>query len=574
MKIIAHWSDKHDLNQENNNVYPIFRGDKRPGQVLEQEALSYAKLGFKVFPVKANKEPIKGFRWKLKASDQAQNINAMDWANAQSVAVACKASGLLVIDVDVHENKPNGFPALWKLEALYPELEDAPRVDTPSGGQHIYLRCPSNARISSNGLKGIDLKHDGYVLLPGIGNEYKLIYEDLEDIKEVSKDFLEDYSTSKQVSRGYAGSQKVEITPSEFYNFIPKKTRERYSFPAKDLSVAVVGFFRVIGKLGIINENEAIAFMDSSSFALARQYRKSTKRNRQEDWLRRTWNDAQAYINWQEPEAMRTIWLAVRTGNYRETSKNLGVQLTSQEARVLRELVLSSIKSRASNDTEQSGAFNCATRTITEQTGIAPIDVSKSAESLEAKGLVKRMNKGSSKTSAWEITIKNVFICMDYVQNSLEGFNYLALPFRLGKLDPCIFQEVYKRLRERDYKTKSELIRDVLEALPDVQDKKIRRELDKLIEDGLIVLEGRTLSLGNLRALEDALEVVSTEPQLLERQRAIKQRIRQDQERFESELLAKSYRSSEALEQAKDCGYSYLTEQMAEIRSYELLNYA
>ena len=75
MKIIAHWSDKHDLNQENNNVYPIFRGDKRPGQVLCQEALSYAKLGFKVFPVTANKEPLKGFRWKLKASDQAQDLS-------------------------------------------------------------------------------------------------------------------------------------------------------------------------------------------------------------------------------------------------------------------------------------------------------------------------------------------------------------------------------------------------------------------------------------------------------------------------------------------------------------------
>ena len=89
----------------------------------------------------------------------------MDWSNAQSVAVACKASCLLVIDVDVHKNKPNGFPALWKLEALYPELEDAPRVDTPSGGQHIYLRCPSNARISSNGLKGIDLKPVSYTHL-------------------------------------------------------------------------------------------------------------------------------------------------------------------------------------------------------------------------------------------------------------------------------------------------------------------------------------------------------------------------------------------------------------------------
>ena len=184
------------------------------------------------------------------------------------------------------------------------------------------------------------------------------------------------------------------------------------------------------------------------------------------------------------------------------------------------------------------------------------------------------MNKGSSKTSAWEITIKNVFTCMDSVQNSLEGFNYLALPFRLGKLDPQIFQEVYKKLKERDYKTKSELTRDVLEVIPDVQDKKIRRELGKLIEAGLIVLDGRTLSLGNLRTLEDALEVVSNEPELLERQRALKQRIRQDQERFTSELLAKSYKGDQATDQAIDCGYSYLTEQMREIQSYELLSYA
>lgn len=573
MTIIAHWSDKHDLNQENNNVYPIFRGDKRPGHVLEQEALSYAKLGFKVLPVAANKEPLKGFSWKLKASDNPQDIKAMDWGNAQSVAVACKASGLLVIDVDVHENKPNGFPALWKLEALYPELEDAPRVDTPSGGQHIYLTCPSNARISSNGLKGIDLKHDGYVLLPGLGNEYKLIYGDLEDIKEVSNEFLEDYSTSKQVSRTDGNAQNVEITPSELANFIPRSYLERSRWKAKDLSKAVFAFFYGLGKLGIINENEAIAFMGSSSLALARQYRESTKRNRKEAWLRRTWNDAQKHLDAQEPEAMRTIWLSVRTGNARETSKNLGVNLSSQEARVLRELVFYSIKSRARTDCSVS-SFTCSTRQVSEQTGIAPIDVSRSSEGLEAKGLLKRTNKGSLKTSSWELNLENVFICMDSVQNSLEGFNYLALPFRLGKLDPCIFQEAYKRLKERDYKTKSELIRDVLEVMPDVQDKKIRRELDKLIEDGLIVLEGRTLSLGNLRTLEDALEVVSTEPQLLERQRILKQRVRQDRERFERELLAKSYKSDQATDQAIDCGFSYLTEQMAEIAAYELLSYA
>ena len=82
------------------------------------------------------------------------------------------------------------------------------------------------------------------------------------------------------------------------------------------------------------------------------------------------------------------------------------------------------------------------------------------------------------------------------------------------------------------------------------------------------------MSLGNLRALEDALEVVSTEPQLLERQRAIGQRISQDRERWTSELLAKSYKSEQALELAEDCGYSYLTEQMREIQSYELLSYA
>jgi hypothetical protein len=573
MTIVAHRSDKRDHFQI-NNIYPLFRGDKRPGQVLCQEALSYAKLGFKVFPVTANKEPLKGFRWKLKASDQAQDIKAMDWGNAQSVAVACKASGLLVIDVDVHENKPNGFPALWKLEALYPELEDAPRVDTPSGGQHIYLTCPSNARISSNGLKGIDLKHDGYVLLPGIDNEYKLIYGDLEEIPEVSKEFLEDYSTSKQVAKSYTSPQKIDIEPSELTNFIPRGYLERSMWKAQDLSKAVFAFFYMLGKLGLINEDEAVAFMYSSPLALAKQFRNSPKRNRKEAWLRRTWNDAQKKLEAKEPEAMRTIWLAVRTGNYRETSKNLGVQLSSQEARVLRELVFYSIKSRTRNDTDQSRTFNCDTRRITKQTGIAPIDVSRTAESLEAKGLVKRMNKGSSKTSAWEITIKNVFTCMDSVQNSLEGFNYLALPFRLGKLDPQIFQEVYKKLKERDYKTKSELTRDVLEVIPDVQDKKIRRELDKLIEDGLIVLDGRTLSLGNLRTLEDALEVVSTEPQLLERQRAIGQRISQDRERRTSELLAKSYKSEQALELAEDCGYSYLTEQMRAIQSYELLSYA
>jgi putative DNA primase/helicase len=91
-----------------------------------------------------------------------------------------KASGVLVLDVDVKNGQP-GAESLKRLEAEYGRFETM-RVRTPSGGLHLYFKYPDGVQIRNCQLKGypgIEVKGDGgAVTLPGSiysnGAEYVL----------------------------------------------------------------------------------------------------------------------------------------------------------------------------------------------------------------------------------------------------------------------------------------------------------------------------------------------------------------------------------------------------------------
>lgn len=107
-----------------------------------------------------------------------------DWwreAPGSNVAVYCKGSGLLVIDADPRND---GLDSLEKLEQLLLSGDDGvglpPTVTALTGayrvgrgqvarGRHLFYRVPAGESLKGNltreGLPGLDIKHDGYVLV-------------------------------------------------------------------------------------------------------------------------------------------------------------------------------------------------------------------------------------------------------------------------------------------------------------------------------------------------------------------------------------------------------------------------
>lgn len=96
--------------------------------------------------------------WHSASSDPVQ---IQEWKALRPTgwAVACAPSGLVVLDVDPR----NGGPETLKQ---YPPRPRTLRALTPSGGWHEYYRAPEGISFRNLG-PGVEMKHRGYVLLPG-----------------------------------------------------------------------------------------------------------------------------------------------------------------------------------------------------------------------------------------------------------------------------------------------------------------------------------------------------------------------------------------------------------------------
>lgn len=152
-----------------------------------EAALELAKAGFKVFPCVPSgdgaKKPYSNVFWRSSASDDAKQIEAWwrMWPGAIP-GIHLEKSGLIVIDVDCHEGKPDGRPVWAALCAEHGD-PNAPSVRTPSGGQHYYFRQPAGARLGNHegDLKGRGINvrgAGGFVIGPGCtlpdGRQYEL----------------------------------------------------------------------------------------------------------------------------------------------------------------------------------------------------------------------------------------------------------------------------------------------------------------------------------------------------------------------------------------------------------------
>jgi hypothetical protein len=137
-----------------------------------RQAADYAELyGLHVLPVRVRrdrKEPLtrlapKG--WHNATTDL--DVITGWWAEEPdaNIGIACRPSGLLVIEVD-HDERYQGLDELHELEREHGSLpNDAWRSLTGGGGLHVFVRNPER-RTASSIAPGVQLRDRAYVVAP------------------------------------------------------------------------------------------------------------------------------------------------------------------------------------------------------------------------------------------------------------------------------------------------------------------------------------------------------------------------------------------------------------------------
>jgi Bifunctional DNA primase/polymerase, N-terminal len=141
-------------------------------------ALRCAHAGLHVFPVSPDgrKRPTVRGSWRENSTTDETTIVTW-WRTRAShlVAVDLHKAGLLVVDGDRHADKDgvilhDGVDALRKLFREHnTSLKANPIVWTPSGGVHLYFRCPPGFGNREGDLpEGINIRGSGgYTVAPG-----------------------------------------------------------------------------------------------------------------------------------------------------------------------------------------------------------------------------------------------------------------------------------------------------------------------------------------------------------------------------------------------------------------------
>lgn len=187
------------------------------------QALAYAKNGWHVLPVGPKKAPAEGYGLHSSTidADEIQRI----WRENPSagVAVACQASGLVVLDCDPRNG---GFETLKQLCADDPSfalaLASTPQVDTQGGGKHFYFLAEADAAYPSQLGAGLDVKHRGYVVAPpSKGQLGQYLWTPGKDPHEVAVAAAPRQMTvgSRPVARSHANIRAgTVIVPGETYD--------------------------------------------------------------------------------------------------------------------------------------------------------------------------------------------------------------------------------------------------------------------------------------------------------------------------------------------------------------------
>lgn len=136
-------------------------------------ARDMAGRGFYVFPCAADKKPRiskqdggNGFH---DATNDDQVIKKL-WNKYPDaiIGIACKKSGIFVLDLDRHEGSPDGVAMYTDLaaQAGYPETTVGPIQATPGNGVHMIFTpyaMPDTFNIPGQLAPGVDIKYNGYI---------------------------------------------------------------------------------------------------------------------------------------------------------------------------------------------------------------------------------------------------------------------------------------------------------------------------------------------------------------------------------------------------------------------------
>ena len=114
--------------------------------------------------------------WNAQATSEIDTVKQW-WVNApeSNVAVFCRPSGFFVIDIDPRSGGPDSFEKFESLVdgALPPTVEAITGEYSMNGkiirGRHLFYKCEESEALVGNlkkaGLPGVDIKHNGYVLI-------------------------------------------------------------------------------------------------------------------------------------------------------------------------------------------------------------------------------------------------------------------------------------------------------------------------------------------------------------------------------------------------------------------------
>ena len=175
---------------------------------LVKASVYYPSLGWKILPChgivggrctcgkthgepkEVGKHPVLN-QWNSESTSDIDKINRWWEENSEyNIGVHCSKSGFFVIDIDPRSGGPDSFVKFEELVngALPPTVEAVTGNYTGDNGmgdrgRHIFYKCDPEEGLIGNlnnlGLKGVDIKHNGYVLITpsrhfsGVSYEWK-----------------------------------------------------------------------------------------------------------------------------------------------------------------------------------------------------------------------------------------------------------------------------------------------------------------------------------------------------------------------------------------------------------------
>lgn len=147
----------------------------------------YIKRGWALFPCGPDKKPLtkNGFKDASLSIEKIRTWHKQypdaNWGMPTG-ATKDGGAGLVVIDIDAHAGKANGFDTWDNLRNQYSEPIETVTVKTGGGGRQLYFNYPDNGHIVKSGADvlgpGIDVRgRGGYVIVPPSRTQAPYIFE-------------------------------------------------------------------------------------------------------------------------------------------------------------------------------------------------------------------------------------------------------------------------------------------------------------------------------------------------------------------------------------------------------------